>query len=93
MAAAVTIPPMDGALKPNTALDERRLPSKSMRRTISAATGKDSSSPRAIRFTRCNPGKVEEVQSFDAPVTALAVSATGDLAIGLDNGELGLMPR
>lgn len=90
---AVTIPPMDGALKPNTALDEAPIALE-----VDAPDNLCSDGERLLfssgdKVYALQSGKVEEVQSFDAPVTALAVSATGDLAIGLDNGELGLMPR
>lgn len=95
---AVTIPPMDGALKPNTALDDAPvvLEVDSPDNLCSDASYGDrgrlifSSHDRVFAF---QDGKVEELQGFDAAVTALAVSPTGDIAIGLDNGELGLMPR
>ena len=90
---AVTIPPMDGALKPNTALDDAPVALE-----VAAPDNLCSDGDRLIfssgdKVFALKSGKVEEIQSFDAPVTALAVSPTGDLAIGLDNGELGLMPR
>jgi sugar lactone lactonase YvrE len=90
---AVTIPPMDGALKPNTALDDAAVALE-----VAAPDNLCSDGDRLIfssgdRVFALDGDKVEEIQSFDAPVTALAVSPTGDLAIGLDNGELGLMPR
>jgi hypothetical protein len=90
---AVTIPPMDGALKPNTALDDAPVALE-----VAAPDNLCSDGERLIFSSHdtvyaLQSGRVEEIQSFDAPVTALAVSAAGDLAIGLDNGELGLMPR
>ncbi|WP_395020559.1 hypothetical protein [Dongia sp.] len=90
---AVTIPPMDGALKPNTALDEAPVALE-----IDAPDNLCSDGERLIfsshdRVFALADGKVEELHGFDAAVTALAVSPGGDIAIGLDNGELGLMPR
>jgi hypothetical protein len=90
---AVTIPPMDGALKPNTALDDAAVALE-----IDAPDNFCSDGERLIFSSgdtvfALDSGKVTELQRFDAVVTALAVSSAGDLAIGLDNGELGLMPR
>ena len=92
---AVTIPPMDGALKPNTALDDApavleidapdNLCSDGERLIFSSGDQVLALDPRTA--------DIREIHRFDATVTALAVSAAGDLAIGLDNGELGLMPR
>jgi Strictosidine synthase len=90
---AVTIPPMDGALKPNTALDDAAAVLE-----VEAPDNLCSDGERLIfssgdKVFALQSGKLHEIQRFDAPVTALAVSSAGDLAIGLDNGELGLMPR
>ena len=80
---AVTIPPMDGALKPNTALDEAPVALE-----IEAPDNLCSDGERLIfssheKVFAWQGGRIEEIQSFDAPVTALAVSSAGDLAIGL----------
>src|ERR1700748_3622133 len=92
---AVTIPPMDGALKPNTALDEAPAALE-----IEAPDNLCTDGERLIfssgdRVLALDPdsGAVEHVQSFDADVTALAVSAEGDLASGLDKGLLRPLPR
>jgi sugar lactone lactonase YvrE len=92
---AITIPPMDGALKPNTALDDAPAALE-----VDAPDNLCTDGDRLLfstgdRVLALGPvsGVAQEVDRFDAPVTALAVSAAGDLAIGLDNGELGLMPR
>jgi hypothetical protein len=90
---AVTIPPMDGALKPNTALDDAPVALE-----VAAPDNLCSDGERLIfssgdKVFALDDDKLAEIQSFDAAVTALAVSPTGDIAIGLDNGELGLMPR
>jgi len=92
---AVTIPPMDGALKPNTALDDAPVALEVQAPDNLCADGDRlifSSGDQVLAFDP-GTGKMQEIQRFDALVTALAVSPAGDLAIGLDNGELGLMPR
>ena len=90
---AVTIPPMDGALKPNTALDDASVVLEVEAPDNLCADGDQLvfSSGNSIFVLRS--GQAEEIQRFDVPVTALAVSLSGDVAIGLDNGELGLIPH
>jgi sugar lactone lactonase YvrE len=90
---AVTIPPMDGALKPNTVLDDAPAVLEVEAPDNLCSDGERLLFSSGERVFALDGDKVEEVQSFDATVTALAVSPTGDLAIGLDNGELGLMPK
>jgi hypothetical protein len=90
---AVTIPPMDGALKPNTALDDALVVLGIEAPDNLCADGSKLLFSSGDTVFGLRSGQVEEIQSFDAPVTALAVSPSGDVAIGLDNGKLGLMPR
>jgi hypothetical protein len=90
---AVTIPPMDGALKPNTALDDAPVVLGIEAPDNLCADGSKLLFSSGDTVFGLRSGQVEEIQSFDAPVTALAVSPSGDVAIGLDNGKLGLMPR
>ena len=97
---AITIPPMDGALKPNTALDEAPASLEIAGPDNLCSDGSAKNGGRllfssGVQVLALDPGTgaTTEIGSFDAPVTALAVSAAGDLAIGLDNGEIGLMPR
>ncbi len=92
---AVTVPPMDGALKPNTALDEAPAAVEIEAPDNLCSDGERlvfSSGDRVLSFDP-RSGAIQEIHRFEAAVTALAVSAAGDLAIGLDSGELGLMPR
>src|SRR5258707_13981297 len=89
---------MDGALKPNTALDDAPVVLEVAAPDNLCSDASYGSGGRLIfssgdKVFALQSGKVEEIQSFDAPVTALAVSSAGDIAIWLDNGELGLMPR
>lgn len=83
---AVTIPPMDGALRPNTLLDDAEV--------VVAAIEPDNlvlmdgnliySSGNEIR--QIHPSKV--LRTLSSPVTALAAGAEGRLAIGLEDGTL-----
>jgi hypothetical protein len=89
---AVTIPPMDGALKPNTVLDDAEAVLEAPRPDNLCAYRDGfiySSGNRVFAIGRDNTAK--EIRAFDDAVTALAVSPSGDIAIGLDNGEIGVM--
>jgi hypothetical protein len=89
---AVTIPPMDGALKPNTALDDAEV--------VTAALAPDNlamregvpiySSHREIRRLR---GGHAVIESCPADVSAMAVADDGTLAVALDDGSLRLSDR
>lgn len=89
---AVTIPPMDGALKPNTALDDAEV--------VTAALAPDNlvlrqgrtiySSHREIRGLGEHHAVLE---TCPADVSALAVAEDGTLAIGLDDGSLRIGER
>lgn len=90
---AVTIPPMDGAMKPNTALETAEV--------VAEVHAPDNLCPYRGGLLYSAGSKLfvaegggagpEELAQFEAPVTALAVSPGGDVAIGLDDGRLGLM--
>jgi hypothetical protein len=84
---AVTIPPMDGALRPNTALDDGEV--------VTAALAPDNlamlngtpiySSHREIRRIGHDHAVLE---TCPADVSAISVADDGTLAIGLDDGSL-----
>ncbi|MCB1432892.1 MAG: hypothetical protein KDK75_10590 [Alphaproteobacteria bacterium] len=83
---AVTIPPMDGALKPNTALDEAEV--------VVAAVGPDNiathdgsliySSGHEVRHI----GPKEILMTCDGEITALAVNDKNEIAVGLGTGAV-----
>jgi hypothetical protein len=83
---AVTIPPMDGALKPNTALDDAEV--------VTAALAPDNlcllngkliySSHREVRQL----GPKKKIMDCAAGVASLAVSPDGKLAVALDDGTI-----
>ncbi|MEI7599127.1 MAG: hypothetical protein WCJ41_07370 [Aestuariivirga sp.] len=89
---AVTIPPMDGALKPNTALDDGEV--------VAAALAPDNlavlrgvpiySSHREIRQLGYDHAVVG---TCPADVSAIAVAEDGTLAVGLEDGSLKIGDR
>lgn len=85
--AGVTVPPMDGALRPNRLLQDAAV------RANIAAPDNLVSHDGAVLFSsgnvlmRLTDGGVEAVERFDAPVTALAAGPDG-LTVALGNGTL-----
>ncbi|MCK0198242.1 hypothetical protein MWN34_15110 [Ancylobacter sp. 6x-1] len=86
---AVTVPPLDGAFRPNRLLDEASaLTSISEPTDLAVKDGRTLvASGNAVHALKAD-GSTEVVESFTAPVTALAVSPTGALAVALDSGRL-----
>jgi hypothetical protein len=88
---AVTIPPMDGALKPNTLLDEADV--------VAAALAPDNLCLRDGRLIYSSGSEVRQIApkktlaTFESPVSALAVAEDNTLAVGLDDGTLLLGDR
>ncbi|MGV8987176.1 MAG: hypothetical protein ACOH2H_12935 [Cypionkella sp.] len=82
---AVTIPPLDGAFRPNTALDDAQVFARMAQPDnlvlwqgkLVASSGMSLQTPDG-----------EVVQTFAAEVTALAVSSKGELALALEDGSL-----
>ncbi|HEY2889760.1 MAG TPA: hypothetical protein VGJ31_03995 [Dongiaceae bacterium] len=89
---AITIPPMDGALRPNTALDEAPV--------LLQADGPDNLAWIDDRLVFSSGNKVlafdmaggisapEKLVEFPVPVACLAERPGGGSAVGLDNGEI-----
>ena len=87
---AVTIPPMDGALRPNTALEEAEaLVSCEAPDNLIVAEGRLLFSS-AGKLVGLKGGKT--VSDFDAPITALGAD-DGVLAVGLDTGRIEIRRR
>jgi hypothetical protein len=86
---AVTIPPLDGAFRPNTRLDD--LPAFAELTepdNLLAADGRLLvSSGNAILAVTAGFEPVG-IETFQSPVSALALSPSGDLTVGLESGKL-----
>jgi hypothetical protein len=88
---AVTIPPMDGPLRPNTALEEAAV--------VQAAAAPDnlchdgrrilySSGHQLLALPSAAQSEPALVAAYDAPIAALAAAPTGEIAVALDNGRI-----
>ncbi|BCG93661.1 hypothetical protein [Mesorhizobium sp. 131-2-1] len=86
---AVTIPPLDGAFRPNTRLDDASAFAALTEPDNLLATGDRllASSGNAV-FSIAEGAEPILVETFPSPVTALALSPAGDLTVGLENGRL-----
>ena len=82
---AITIPPMDGAFRPNTALDDAAVLS-----SLAAPDNLAWHQGRLIASSGCDLVEVGGgvIKTHPNPVSALAVSASGALAVALENGGL-----
>ncbi|HVJ43349.1 MAG TPA: hypothetical protein VM639_17745 [Dongiaceae bacterium] len=88
---AVTIPPMDGALKPNVALEEANLVSEVPmpdNLIVDEEAMLFSSGKRLFSVPAESEVRASELARFETPITALAVSPGGHMAIGLDDGQV-----
>jgi hypothetical protein len=88
----VTVPPMDGALKPNQYLDDAQVVARQERPDNLARDGDRllfSSGPilYALKMGAAAESATE-VARFDSEIAALASDGAGGYAIGLDNGEI-----
>lgn len=84
---AVTIPPMDGAFRPNTALDDAAV--------AADLTGADNLALYQGQIIASSGDAVQTLngtvlQRFVTDITALAVAPNGDLAVALDIGTLSI---
>ena len=83
---AVTIPPMDGALKPNILLEEARVLAVVERPDSLIFDG--ASVIYASGSKLCRLGVAEPMKDYGADITALAISPGGRLAVGLNSGAV-----
>ncbi len=90
---SVTVPSMDGALRPNTRLDEAALVAEAPAvDDLAVSEGHLFFSRGSDLWTMERAGDAPgPVRSFPAVITGLAASRHGDLAIALDNGEIHLL--
>jgi hypothetical protein len=83
---AVTIPPMDGPLRPNNALEDA-----GVLLTCEAPDNLVSSGERLLFSCGGNLISLEDgkiIASFDSPISALAADGKGGIAIGLETGRI-----
>ena len=87
---AVTIPPMDGALRPNTALDECEIALEIDAPDNLCAVGERIlfSSGRNVVALPERGGKATPVEQHETTVVALAASPAGIRATALDDGRI-----
>jgi len=86
---AVTIPPLDGAFRPNTRLDDASaLTSLAEPDNLLVADGRLLASSGHIIYAINAGAEPAVVETFSAPVTALALSPSGELVVGLESGQL-----
>jgi hypothetical protein len=92
---AVTVPPMDGALKPNRLLDVARVRLEAEQPDNLLLSGGDLlfSSGAQVFGLRGHAAQAEPVHRFDSPVSASAVLADGRPAFALESGEVCLFER
>jgi len=86
---AVTIPPLDGAFRPNTRLDD--LPAFAELTepdNLLAADGRLLVSSGNAVLAIASGSEPVVAETFPSPVTALALSPSGDLTVGLESGKL-----
>ena len=87
----ITVPPLDGAFRPNTRLDDAPLlagldaPDDMVRGTNGQVYV---SSGPAVLALDVATGRTDRVATLDSPVTALAALPAGGLMAGLDDGRL-----
>ncbi len=86
--AATTVPPFDGALKPNRALEDAQILLQLDAPDDLASDGASVFASDGNRVLRLDGGNASEVQRFDRPVTALACLPGGGLAVALDGKEV-----
>ena len=86
---AVTIPPLDGAFRPNTRLDDAPAFARlgDADNLLVAGDRLLASSGNAV-LALAGDGEPTVVETFPSPVSALALSPAGDLTVGLETGKL-----
>jgi len=85
----ITIPPLDGAFRANNDLEDAlifcdldRVDNLGIWKNQTIASSSDT------LYTFSKTGKAKELQKYPAEIIAIAVSASDDLVIALDNGQL-----
>jgi hypothetical protein len=86
---AVTIPPLDGAFRPNTRLDDAPAFAELVDPdNLLAADDRLLASSGNATYAVAAGAEPIVVETFPSPITALALSPSGELAVGLESGKL-----
>lgn len=86
--AAVTVPPLDGALKPNRLLDEAAREILPEVDDLALVGGVPVAAAGHALLTRVDAASWQVRSTFPATIAAIAPIREGGLAIALDNGEV-----
>lgn len=81
--AAITVPVMDGALKPNRMLDEAAVVAELPGLDDLASDGEQLYASAGPTLCRLDGGTLVEVRRFDAAISAIALGAQGRVAVAL----------
>src|SRR6185295_12443477 len=91
--AAITVPVMDGALKPNRGLDEAEVVAELPGLDDLASDGERLVASAGAALWRTDGGAPVELRRFDAPVTALALGTRGRIAVALAGRRVLVLDR
>lgn len=86
--AAITVPPFDGALKPNQMLEGAEVVAEFAQPNDLASHGNDLYVADGVAVLRHTAGAMQVVAQFDREVTALCALPDGRLAVALDGKEV-----
>ncbi|MGN6311480.1 MAG: SMP-30/gluconolactonase/LRE family protein [Xanthobacteraceae bacterium] len=86
--AAITVPPFDGALKPNQMLEGAEIVAEFAQPNDLASHGNDLYLADGVAVLRYTAGAMQVVAHFDREVTALCALPDGRLAVALDGKEV-----
>ncbi|WP_027050982.1 hypothetical protein [Mesorhizobium erdmanii] len=86
---AVTIPPLDGAFRPNTRLDEApAFAELSEPDNLLVRDGRLLAASGNAIYSIAAGAEPKVVETFASPITAQALSPSGELTVGLESGKL-----
>ncbi|GLQ78749.1 hypothetical protein GCM10007881_22650 [Mesorhizobium huakuii] len=86
---AVTIPPLDGAFRPNTRLDEApAFAELSEPDNLLVSGGRLLASSGNAVYSLAAGAEPQVIETFPSPITALALSPSGELTVALESGKL-----
>ncbi|QPC92116.1 hypothetical protein [Mesorhizobium sp. INR15] len=91
---AVTIPPLDGAFRPNTRLDDVSAFAELVEPdNLLVADGRLLASGGNAIHAISTGGELAVFETFPSTITAMALSPSGELAVGLESGKLLIASR